>query len=256
MGEGFDTNLVKTRYHLWSSRNMGFPTSPSLSHWGLGNKMETENNKKIILDLCGGTGSWSKPYKEAGYDVKVISLPIFDVLKTELVNGGAWFKGDDCNLYIPIENVAGILAAPPCTHFAGSGAQYWKQKDLDGRTDEALAVVDMCLDIIGHFTPRWYAIENPVGRLRRLRAERLGEPKLIFNPCDYGDPYTKKTLVWGEFILPTKNLVKPLPNDKQQNQISMPTVNGKKIGWNTELAKELRSITPQGFAQAFFEANP
>lgn len=24
---------------------------------------------KIILDLCGGTGSWSKPYRDAGYDV-------------------------------------------------------------------------------------------------------------------------------------------------------------------------------------------
>lgn len=29
-----------------------------------------DNNDKIILDLCGGTGSWSKPYKEAGYDVR------------------------------------------------------------------------------------------------------------------------------------------------------------------------------------------
>ena len=26
---------------------------------------------KVILDLCGGTGSWSKPYKDAGYDVLV-----------------------------------------------------------------------------------------------------------------------------------------------------------------------------------------
>ena len=30
---------------------------------------------KIILDLCGGTGSWSKPYRDAGYDVRVITLP-------------------------------------------------------------------------------------------------------------------------------------------------------------------------------------
>ena len=28
------------------------------------------NEDKIILDLCGGTGSWSKPYKENGYDVR------------------------------------------------------------------------------------------------------------------------------------------------------------------------------------------
>lgn len=30
---------------------------------------------KIILDLCGGTGSWSNPYKEAGYQVLVITFP-------------------------------------------------------------------------------------------------------------------------------------------------------------------------------------
>ena len=24
------------------------------------------NKNKIILDLCGGTGSWAKPYKDAG----------------------------------------------------------------------------------------------------------------------------------------------------------------------------------------------
>lgn len=34
---------------------------------------------KVILDLCGGTGAWSKPYKEAGYDVRVITLPKHDI---------------------------------------------------------------------------------------------------------------------------------------------------------------------------------
>ena len=56
---------------------------------------------KIILDLCGGTGSWSRPYKEAGYDVRVITLP-----------------GHDVRLYAPPGNVYGILAAPPCTEFS------------------------------------------------------------------------------------------------------------------------------------------
>lgn len=35
--------------------------------------------KPIILDLCGGSGSWSKPYVEAGYDVRLITLPDYDV---------------------------------------------------------------------------------------------------------------------------------------------------------------------------------
>lgn len=52
------------------------------------------NNKdKIILDLCGGTGSWSKPYKDVGYDVRVITLPDYDV-----------------RTYEPPENVYGILS--------------------------------------------------------------------------------------------------------------------------------------------------
>jgi len=37
--------------------------------------------KKIILDLCGGTGSWSKPYRDNGYDVRVITLPKYDFLE-------------------------------------------------------------------------------------------------------------------------------------------------------------------------------
>lgn len=37
---------------------------------------------KIILDLCGGTGSWSKPYREAGYDVRLITLPHYDLFET------------------------------------------------------------------------------------------------------------------------------------------------------------------------------
>ena len=59
---------------------------------------------KIILDLCGGTGSWSHPYKDAGYDVRVITLP------------------EDIRFSKPCKNVHGILAAPPCCHLAGSGA--------------------------------------------------------------------------------------------------------------------------------------
>lgn len=38
-----------------------------------------ENKDKIILDLADGTGSWSKPYKNAGYDVRNITLPESDV---------------------------------------------------------------------------------------------------------------------------------------------------------------------------------
>jgi len=34
---------------------------------------------KRILDLCGGSGSWSKPYKDAGYNVINVTIPEYDV---------------------------------------------------------------------------------------------------------------------------------------------------------------------------------
>ena len=61
---------------------------------------ERTGKPKIILDLCGGTGSWSRFYKKAGYDVRNITLPDYDVLE-----------------YEPPENVYGILAAPPVRSF-------------------------------------------------------------------------------------------------------------------------------------------
>ena len=57
--------------------------------------------KKIILDLCGGTGSWSKPYADAGYNVRLVTLPDFDV-----------------RTYTATNCVYGILAAPPCQAFS------------------------------------------------------------------------------------------------------------------------------------------
>jgi site-specific DNA-cytosine methylase len=82
-------------------------------------------HNKIILDLCGGTGAWSKPYRDAGYDVRLITLPEYDV-----------------RTYEPPENVYGILAAPPCTEF--SLAKGSRPRNLSG----AMEVVEACMKII------------------------------------------------------------------------------------------------------------
>lgn len=183
----------------------------------------------MILDLCGGTGAWSRPYKDAGYEVEVVTLPDRDVRE---------YARNHCHS----QSVHGILAAPPCTEFAVSGARWWKNKD-PRLLEEALEVYDACMSIIGDVKPVWWALENPVGRLRRIRD--LPDPTLIFDPCDYGDPWTKKTLVWGEFNLPEKNPVE-----------ASEFWGWRKLGGKSERTKRLRSITPPGFAMAFFEANP
>lgn len=184
-----------------------------------------ENGRKIILDLCGGTGAWSRPYAEAGYDVRIVDI----------------LYGQDVRLYRPPKNVHGVLAAPPCTHLAASGARWWREKG-DEALLEALSVVDACLRIVMITKPRWWALENPVGRL----VHYLGKPRMYFHPCDYGDPWTKKTAVWGDFNIPPKRPVKPLPQEKNPIWRMAPS----------PIRPMLRSITPPGFAKAFFEANP
>ena len=131
---------------------------------------------RVILDRCGGTGGWSRPYVEAGYDVRVVTLPAINV------------RDYTCNT-----PVHGVLAAPPCTQYAGSGARWWAGKAPE-LLAEANEIVRACLRIIDETAPEWWALENPVGRLRKY----LGPHVMTFNPSDYGgqdgdDPYTKRT---------------------------------------------------------------
>lgn len=177
-----------------------------------------------ILSLCDYTGNWSKPYRDAGYDVRQIDL----------------LHGDDVRLFEALPYpVRGVLAAPPCTVFAGSGARWWEEK---GETElvDGLALVDACCRIILVHRPLWWVIENPVGRLNRW----LGEPVMLFDPSDYGDPYTKRTCLWGRFNMPMKARVPAIQGSLMHLMPPSPD------------RAQRRSETPQGFAEAFFEANP
>ena len=180
-----------------------------------------KNEDKIILDLCGATGACSRDYRKARYDVKIITFP-----------------NNDVRLYMPPNNVYGILAAPPCTHLAGSGARWWKNKGPEALL-EGLEVIAACCRIILIAKPKFWVLENPVGRLIHY----LGKPKMYFNPCDYGDPYTKKTCLWGNFNMPKQ--VPVIPVDKSPIHYMSPSKD----------RAMLRSITPAGFATAFFLVN-
>jgi hypothetical protein len=205
-----------------------------------------DNSGKIILDLCGGTGAWSKPYKEAGYDVRVITLPDFNVLN-----------------FTPPKNVYGILAAPPCTMFSIARNDTTAKKPRD--FTEGLEVVSACLRIIWQVRCqtlrksagglKFWALENPRGYL----TDFLGKPALEFDPCDYGDPYTKRTCIWGNFSEPKQNRVKPDRGTMVTHAAHFQDLKPVEVEYQRKLGVDSRtirrSITPQGFAQAFYEAN-
>lgn len=190
-----------------------------------------------ILSLFDYSGGWSQPYRDKGYDVYQIDIK----LGTDVLSVGVTY----CEGIAP---VVGVLAAPPCTHFAGSGAQYWKAKDADGRTAEAVSLITHTLQIIEWTNPNWWALENPVGRLPKLVPE-IGKP-WYFQPHWYGDPYTKKTGLWGNF---NRDLVR---NDVDPQRVCPQGSWLQRLGGSSERTKELRSMTPPGFAQAFCDANP
>lgn len=195
---------------------------------------------KVILSLFDYSGNWSSFYKEAGYTVyrvdKKLDIDILDLVAEDL----------------PFDQVHGILAAPPCTDFASSGAQYWAQKDLDGRTQQSLQLVEKTLELISYFSPQFWALENPVGRLPKLLPQ-LGVP-WYFNPNEFAgycsephtEAYTKKTGLWGQFCKPEKKPVECVAG-------ASPIM---RLGGKSERTKELRSMTPLGFSKAFFLANP
>jgi hypothetical protein len=209
-------------------------------------------SKKIILDLCGGTGSWSRPYKEAGYDVRLVTLPDKNVLT-----------------YEPPENVYGILAAPPCTEFSQLNREKFNKKQLFLEIDKYkntpnTDILNACLNIIEKCNPVFFAIENPCGLMRK----HMGKPALTFQPYQYGDGWTKKTDVWGRFNIPEKkyswvtcpklglytrpNRGKPsLAFCHKSAKSAIPQL--KDFDIETDAA--LRAVTPPGFAKAFFEEN-
>lgn len=182
-----------------------------------------------VLSLCDLTGNWSAPYREAGYHVIQVDLQAGQDVRTLAFPGG----------------VHGILAAPPCTAFAVSGARWWAAKGESALID-GLAVADACLRLVALCHPKWWALENPVGRLSRF----YGKPQFTFDPCDFGDPYTKKTHLWGDFT-------PPLPIFIGQDRSVFPSEGSKmhRLPPSRNRAN-LRSATPPGFAKAFFDANP
>ena len=203
---------------------------------------ENGNAQRIVLSLFDLTGSWSKPWEEAGYQVFRFDIQadpdMGDVNKfsTEFFNDNfGSFEGQD---------IYAVLAACPCTDFASSGARHFAAKDKDGRTVASVNLVHQTLNVIEYFKPAVWALENPVGRIERLGG--LPNWRLSFDPNHLGDPYTKKTLLWGRFNgdLPIAP-VDPVDGSKMHRMYG-----GKSLA-----TKNARSETPEGFSYGFFLAN-
>lgn len=205
-------------------------------------KLRSANGKRIVLSLFDLSGAWSAPWEQAGYQVWRFDIQndpeVGDINNFSADFFGDWF-GDFDGL-----DVYAILAACPCTDFASSGARHFAAKDNDGRTVASVKLVQQTLATIEYFKPAVWAVENPVGRIEKLGG--LPPWRLSFDPNHLGEPYTKKTLLWGRFNadLPVAP-VEPTEGSKMWSQYG-----GKSLA-----TKNARSVTPEGFSYGFFMAN-
>lgn len=88
-----------------------------------------------------------------------------------------------------------VLAFPPCTHLAVSGARWFEQKRRDGRQQRAIGLF-LAFTALDH-VPR-VAIENPVGIMSTL----YRKPDQVIQPWQFGHPETKATCLWLKGLPP------------------------------------------------------
>lgn len=200
---------------------------------------------KTILHLCAKTGSDSKPYKDAGYNVIIVDEQM------------------DVRKYNPPEDVYGIIANPPCTEFSTA-----RSNGKARNPEEGFALVWECLRIINKVSPKWYVIENPAkGVLKKY----LGNPQYVYEPWWYGSGWTKNTALWGKFNIPQRKYQRWEDCPKIEGLYTRPGRGKPSLAFMHKNHKrfirewdcfevdndmEFRSLCSQKFAQAFFKFNP
>lgn len=202
--------------------------------------------KKLILHLCADLGSDSLFYqRDSNYEVVMIGKEI----------------GVE-NYHTP-KNVYGIIANPVCTEF--STAQGF---DKFGDLNKGMILVNHCWRIIKEASPYFSVMENPFnGRLKEI----LGNPPYVYQPWEFGSPWTKKTALWGNFKHPKKLYknwqdVPKLPLYIRPGRSKPGLVYFHKstvdlipeMQWAKDKIKndaDLRSMCSQGFAREFYLYN-
>ena len=146
-----------------------------------------------ILIACEFSGTVREAFTKLGHDVTSCDIEPTDI-------PGKHYQGDVNDIINDGWDM--MIAFPPCTHLAVSGARYFEQKRKDGRQQEGIdffmAMVNAPINKI--------AIENPIGIMSTI----YRKPDQIIQPWQFGDNATKSTCLW------LKNLQKLTPYIKEK----------------------------------------
>ncbi len=142
-----------------------------------------------VLDLFCGLKGFSRPFADRGHEV--ITLDIDNTFDPDIV-------ADVRVIRYPSLSLSGrfdaILASPPCQAFSlAYSFNQWPPPD--DKTIEGLRLVACALALIATINPRWWVMENPRGRLRKL----IVPPTQTIHLCNFGAKWQKPTDLWGQF---------------------------------------------------------
>lgn len=220
---------------------------------------------QIFIGLYSKSDIIARPWANAG-----IECHLFDLKSTARTEGNVVYHSGDLRKQMKmiswlIKNyrVVFVAAFPPCDNMAVCGAKHFEKKALNDAMfwAKAMELVWLARDI-AEISGAPYFLENP----RTVISTLWRQPDYKFNPFEYGgylpvehkhslfpdiypprDAYPKETWLWtgNGFIMPEKLFVEPVKDYP----------GWKSLGGASERTKEIRSVTPEGFSKAVFEAN-
>lgn len=173
-----------------------------------------------VLIACEFSGTVRDAFAALGHDA--ISC---DLLPTD--KPGKHYQGDVFDIIDDKWDL--MIAHPPCTHLAVSGARYFKEKKESGVQDEALKFVERLLNA----NIKMICLENPIS----IISTKIRKPNQIIQPWMFGHGETKATCLW----------LKNLPLLKPRNIVEGREARIHKMPPSVDRWKK-RSITFQGIA--------
>ena len=132
-----------------------------------------------VLVACEYSGAVRDAFRRRGHDAVSCDLLPTDAPGPHHVGPVQDIIGDGWDL---------LVAFPPCTDLAASGARWFPAKRADGRQARALDFVRLLLEAP---IPR-VAVENPVGVI----SSAIRKPDQIIQPYEHGHEATKTTCLW------------------------------------------------------------
>ena len=174
-----------------------------------------------------------------------------------LLNGNCTFQTLDTHTHTQVGQWDMIIAFPPCTDLAVSGARWFPEKQKDLRQQKA--VVFFMYFALAHCDK--IAIENPVGIMSTV----YKKPTQIIQPYDFGHRTRKATCLWLKGLnplLPTEivipELVEYVKKDGRVTRFGkgideVRKENGKVCSYRDPMTARMRSKTFEGVANAMAE---